>query len=264
MKKVLNLALAFAIIMCIFVALPSCGSSYTVTFDSNGGTPIESAEAAYNAKLNKPTDPERPGYIFDGWYANDELWFFNYHSVTGNITLKAKWIPQYEYADNAGGDGVTLTKYIGNEENITIPGTIDGKRVTGISSIAFAGSGIKSVVIPEGITGIGDYAFWYCSDLTSVSIPDGLTHISTGAFAWCNSLTNITISDSVVSIGDQAFYLCNSLTSVYYTGTSDAWNLMNIGDAGNLTAATRYYFSETTPANTGNWWHYVDGVPTSW
>jgi len=70
------------------------------------------------------------------------------------------------------------------------------------------------VVIPEGVTKIGDYAFYRCNSLTSINIPDSVTKIGDYAFYRCNSLTSINIPDSVTKIGDYAFYRCNSLTSI--------------------------------------------------
>ncbi len=75
-------------------------------------------------------------------------------------------------------------------------------------------SSIKSVVIEEGVTSIGDYAFYGCSSLTSVTISNSVTSIGYRAFYNCSSLTSITIPDGVTSIGYSAFYNCSSLTSI--------------------------------------------------
>ena len=77
-----------------------------------------------------------------------------------------------------------------------------------------AGISSSTYTIPQGITAIGDSAFYYCDSLTSVSIPDSVTSIGDNAFYFCESLTSVTIPDSVTSIGDNAFYFCESLTSV--------------------------------------------------
>ena len=73
---------------------------------------------------------------------------------------------------------------------------------------------IKRVVMQQGVTSIGDHAFWDCSGLTSVTIPDGVTSIGGDAFSGCAALTSVTIPGSVTSIGGGAFSGCTSLTSV--------------------------------------------------
>ena len=70
------------------------------------------------------------------------------------------------------------------------------------------------VVIPEGVTRIGNRAFSWCSNLISVTIPDSVTSIGDEAFYGCSGLTSVTIPDSVTSIGGSAFYGCKSLASV--------------------------------------------------
>ena len=123
---------------------------------------------------------------------------------------------------------------------------IDGNTVT---ITKYTGSA-SSVTIPDGVTSIGDRAFYDCESLTSVTIPDSVTSIGGGPFAACDQLTEIrvsagnthfksedgilftadgktliqfpkgkylteyTIPDSVTSIGNEAFGWCESLRSV--------------------------------------------------
>ena len=70
------------------------------------------------------------------------------------------------------------------------------------------------VVIPDGVTSIGTFAFGACENLTNVTIPNSVTSIGEAAFEGCDNLTSITIPDSVTSIGHSAFYACRSLTSI--------------------------------------------------
>lgn len=77
----------------------------------------------------------------------------------------------------------------------------------------------KKVVIPDGFTTIGIGAFYGCTGLTSVIIQNGVTTIGDYAFAR-SGLTSVTIPDSVTTIGSTAFYSCSSLTSVTYAGTA--------------------------------------------
>ena len=86
------------------------------------------------------------------------------------------------------------------------------------------------VIIPDGVTSIGNTAFSWCKSLTSVVIPDSVTSIGKSTFFGCESLTNVVIPNSVTSIGKYAFAACSSLTSI--TVDSNNPNYMSID--GNL------------------------------
>ena len=142
-----------------------------------------------------------------------------------------------------------------------------GDGVTSIGSSAFEGcTGLTSIVIPDSVTSIGGSAFKGCTDLTSITIPDSVTSIGGSAFYRCTGLTSIVIPDSVTSIGYYAFYYCINLNTVYYGGTESDWAKISISSDGDhwITDVTRYYYSETQPTESGNFWHYVNGVPTKW
>jgi hypothetical protein len=74
---------------------------------------------------------------------------------------------------------------------------------------------IKNLIIENGVTSIGNVAFYSLRNLTSVTIPNSVTSIGNEAFAHCKSLTSVTIPNSVTSIGNDAFvkeYKQNSST----------------------------------------------------
>ena len=73
---------------------------------------------------------------------------------------------------------------------------------------------LTSLVIPDSVTNIGDYAFWGCSDLADIVIHDGVTSIGDYAFEGCESLRSVVIPDGVTSIGDYVFSGCRSLTDI--------------------------------------------------
>jgi hypothetical protein len=81
-------------------------------------------------------------------------------------------------------------------------------------------------VIADRVTSIGVQAFDNCG-LTSIVIPDGVTSISDWAFGSCENLTSVVIPDSVTSIGDAAFCYCDSLTSIHFDGTKAQWQAID-------------------------------------
>ncbi len=82
----------------------------------------------------------------------------------------------YEYVVLDDGT-VEITKYIGSESYLKLPSTIEGKDVTSIGEHAFERNSCSYVLIPEGITNIGDYAFYDCEKLTSIIIPKSIKNI---------------------------------------------------------------------------------------
>ena len=103
-----------------------------------------------------------------------------------------------------------LVRYSGSETTVVIP---DG--VTGIGYPAFSNcTGLTSVEIPASVTSIGYCAFEGCTGLTEVKIPDGVTKIGNYAFSMCTGLTSVTIPGSVTDIWGGAFSGCTGLASV--------------------------------------------------
>ena len=138
-------------------------------------------------------------------------------------------------------DKTVLVRYpAGNKKtNFIIPTS-----VTTIEDDAFCGNtSLTSIVIPDSVTSIGSSAFQSCSGLTSITIPDSVSSIGFYAFGNCTGLTNITIPNSVTNIKGGAFKGCTDLTDVYYTGSEEQWNNIDIDESKNkpLLNATIHY-----------------------
>lgn len=81
--------------------------TYTVKFDSAGGTAIASQTVAENGKASTPSVPKKTGYLFNGWYYNGKEYNFN-SVVTSNITLKAQWVAIVYKVNVYAQDGTTV------------------------------------------------------------------------------------------------------------------------------------------------------------
>ena len=104
------------------------------------------------------------------------------------------------------------------DSDIVIPRIYEGRIVTGIGEYAFKYcSSLTSITIPNSVTSIGNNAFFSCSNLISLTLEEGskLTSIGEYAFGYCNSLTSITIPSGVTSIGNNAFFVCCRLVEIY-------------------------------------------------
>ena len=105
---------------------------------------------------------------------------------------------------------------------------------TGLTSIGnyafYYCKNLTSIVLPSSVTSIGNYAFYSCQGLTgSLTIPNSVTTIGGYAFSGCSGLTSLTIGDSVTSIGDYAFNNCSGLNAVYYMGNVSQWCSIQFG-----------------------------------
>ncbi len=94
-------------------------------------------------------------------------------------------------------NGVTITRYIGNDAKVTIPDRIDGKWVVSISASAFEGTDIKEVYIEGELTVIRERAFADCKNLKKVVLPSHLIKLGTESFAGCSQLHELKLPERV-------------------------------------------------------------------
>lgn len=110
-------------------------------------------------------------------------------------------------------DELMLTRYYGSDTNVTIPETFRDYKVTIIGHSVFHTSKIESVVIPDSITEIQDYAFASNTHLTSVTLSKNLKVLGTNVFFNCTKLTSIELPATLKKI--DAFTFCGAgLTSI--------------------------------------------------
>ena len=111
--------------------------------------------------------------------------------------------------------------------------------VTGIGDNAFNSCyNLTDITIPEGIKRIGNRVFWNCSSLTCIIVPNSVISVGDYAFQGCGNMTNITISGGLTSIGDNAFYGCHSLTGLIIPDGVTSIGDYAFHDCMNLTSVT--------------------------
>ena len=208
----------------------------TITFDTKGGSTIESVQVEKGGKIPKPSDPERFGYEFKHWYIDGYKWSFN-RGVTKDMTLKASWNPvnyKIEYVCDAShsnqtsytietevelkdayGEGYTFLGWYEDQEytkpiNKIEVGTVGNLTIyakTKYHPLTFEESG-------EGYTVVD------CLDSAKkVVIPNTYNDkpveaIGYSAFENCTNLESVIIPSSITKINQSAFYNCKKLESV--------------------------------------------------
>ena len=207
MKKIVSVLL-LGLLLC------SCSKAaplYEVSFVTLGGTSVASVKANETEPIELQPVSSKPNYAFAGWYED-----VNYvtpavfpYSPNQDVTLYAKWIvtlssSDFSYVLKENGE-YAVVSYSGNSINLVLPTEYEGVAVTGVANNAFSFTqSVYSVVIPEGYTAIGDWAFADCDDLNYVTLPDSLVSVGMYAFYDCDRMTDVIIKESV-SLGENAF-----------------------------------------------------------
>jgi hypothetical protein len=154
---------------------------------------------------------------------------------------KASALPPTVDCSTSGSFTITsnvVTGHTGCTGAVIIP-----NGVTSIGNSAFIDNSLlTSVTIPDSVTSIGNSAFGGNTALTTVTIPNSVTSIGTGAFYYDIALVSVTIGNSVISIGNDAFGLNSKLTSVTFLGIAPPTVGVNVflGVAAGATANVAY------------------------
>ena len=160
---------------------------------------------------------------------------------------------------------VSTNMYIGVDSNNQYYKSIGGNLYSkdGKTLIQYTGS-LTSFTVPSEVTVI-DLAAFADNDKLQTVIINNDVQIKESSFRWCDNLTAIVLPLNT-EIQWLAFEGSFSLTAIYYAGGVEDTDSLIIDDSYNdpLLRATTYYYSEEEPTTDGNFWHYVDGVPTAW
>lgn len=160
---------------------------------------------------------------------------------TSASTVRTAIVDGYKYEYKVNGGNATIKYFRGpvdSEGNvdsanngpydIEIPATLDGYTVTGLGAYSFSGyasaspylqnsyqigRNIRSVKIPQGVTSIGNHAFFDCFDLENITIPQSVTSIGDGAFGCCK-FTTLSLGENIETIGGGAFWHCSNLSEI--------------------------------------------------
>lgn len=144
----------------VSVKIPQAAPTYTVQFNTNGGSAVAPVTVSENSKLPAPTAPTKAGYTFLGWYkdaAFTNRWNFDADTVTGNTTLYAKWTAKtygisgtvYAYDGATTASGVTVKLMKGDTQVASTTSATDG---TGKYSFTGIAPGVYNIVAEKDNT----------------------------------------------------------------------------------------------------------------
>jgi len=256
-------------------------SSYDhlVTYNSNGGSPVSAVGFTTGGTLSAPNAPTRDGYGFAGWSRSDggAAVVFPYSpGGTSDVTLFSKWLVDGSYLCSTGlsttpqlpppsaintypiTNGVVVTNHSANGSNNCAGAVVIPEGVTSIGDDAFAAASFMTdITVPASVTSIGLYAFYGATSLEDVTFATDsrLTVINNFAFNEATSLTSITIPGSVTSIGGSAFGNASKLSNIYFLGNAPTVGESAFTDIGEAPKAyvKNANVSSFTPLVDGKW-----------
>ncbi len=172
---------------------------------------IGNFRGAKNIHILKSIDDNSSTYLTNNYKLYNKIDGYNtYSKATYDIDEQG-----IMYAEIDGG--LSVVGYMGTSDSLIIPSTYNRLPVIEIGSKI--NPSLINVVISEGVTRIGSYAFSNCTKLTNINIPDSVESIGQGAFEYCSGLTSIVIPSGVTSIELWTFQYCTSLTSLILPDT---------------------------------------------
>ena len=208
-----------------------------ITFDACGGrAEFTEKQLERNADgMHYGALPEAwmDGYVFDGWYTDavggTRVSRTTAYTAEGNTTLYAHWTPVAADAEQGWSlqDGTLV---------ITAQGAMQDYDSAAQTPWFKDRAEIRKIVVQNGVTTIGDYAFYGCENVTSVTLPDTVTQIGKLAFYGCKALRTLTVPDSVLVVEDYAFAKAG-LQSIVFRGSAP---VLGVGIFAGLNAEVRY------------------------
>lgn len=279
MKRMMILLTA---LLCALTLAGGCSSEpegavwHTVTFDSRGGTAVQSQQVRDGNPVRRPDAPVREGYFLNGWYTDAEAseeaaWDFDTDRVTGDLTLYAGWTAQSDltptaslvYELNEDEDGYTVTDFKGEETQLVIPAEHEGLPVTAIQGPygtgAFARTAITSAVIPDSVEVIGQNTFhseFIVAEGNTAFRAENGHLIENATDTLLRGVNHEIVPESVRIIGEAAFRRASGISELYIPASVTAIGDYFIADSSIETILYAGSESEWNALSKTDMWNY--------
>ena len=160
----------------------------------------------------------------------------------------------------------TKTFYMCHLSNLNF---LNNTKLKKIGGSAFYGNELTKIQLPNTVEEIGNYAFYGNGTLNIIDLSNTqITILNSSIFNLCPDIETIILSNKISTIGDDSFNAILSSAKVYYLGTTEQWQNISIesGNENVIKNLPLYYYNETIPTESGNYWHYdIDGeTPIIW
>lgn len=211
-------------------------SSVRVEYESMGGSKVASSVGVPGSAMFEPEVPQREGYRFGGWYADEayeQPYTFTVFPET-DITLYARWVndPAYAYITYYGNGSVVARRFVEKGAVLSEPADLFGEdiAITGWHTDAAQendyafGAAVEydltlyTTYYTTGLAIEGGVVTGYRGEAVQVVVPDRLngadiTEVGTAAFR-SQDITSVVLPSTVTKIGEAAFYDCDYLVTV--------------------------------------------------
>ena len=250
-----------------------CGNDSNVT----SGTSLLSGSGAPSNDLGKDGDSYIDLDTLNFYVKENGVWVLK-SNLSGSDPYNLQGLELFPLDDGTYSIGVGTAV---NLKHIDIPSEYKGTPITTIMQNGFCYGGwhgiegdeyfysenickYETITLPDTLKKIGILAFGG-SQLKELDIPDNVEIIERSALYGCSSLVSVILPESIKTIECCAFS-SNSLEHLFYEGTKAKWESVNVDDSYLRYAnnAKLYYYSESAPADDGFYWHYLNNEPVIW
>lgn len=149
-------------------------------------------------------------------YDPEEVYNVKLRNVKFTVNNGAVTVSKADTIVQQGTCGTNVTWTLDKEGKLTVTGTGDMKNYDYVKAVPWYqyADQIKSIVVENGVTSVGAYAFYGLKNMTAITLPNGVKTIGGYAFKNCTALTDIKLPSTLTKLGESAFYGCSKMPQI--------------------------------------------------